>query len=197
MKLPLHQQPVLRDQAILEQTAAERFLQLGRKEVHPPATPTCSDYASIRHASRQQEGHTSQCSPAITNSQEMTWSTLQLREGSPYGTNSRNLGNVTCAFHSSKCSCTVSSTETTYLAVSVPRFASYDSWNPPSQLAPHTPCSLPFSQPKHCQSTRSPREKANSSISPPLLLLIDAHQIIVKIRKTYKCGEVSSPFPGR
>lgn len=127
MKLPLHQQPVLRDQAILEQTAAERFLQLGRKEVHPPATPTCSDYASIRHASRQQEGHTSQCSPAITNSQETTWSTLQLREGSPYGTSSRNLGNVTCAFHSSKCSCTVSSAETTYLAVSVPRFVSYDS----------------------------------------------------------------------
>lgn len=70
-------------------------------------------------------------------------------------------------------------------------------WNPSSQLAPHIPCSLPFSQPKHCQSTCSPDEKANSSISLPLLLLIGAHQIIVKIRKTHKRGEVSSPFPGR
>lgn len=127
MELPLHHEPVLRDQAILEQTAAERFLQLGRKEVHPPATPTCSDYASIRHALRHQEGHTSQPSPAIADSQEMTWSTLQLREGGPDGTRSRNLGNVTCAFRSCSCSCTLSNAQTTYLAVSVLGFASYES----------------------------------------------------------------------
>lgn len=68
-------------------------------------------------------------------------------------------------------------------------------WKPPSQLAPHNPCSLPFSQSKHSQSTRSPDEKANSSISPTLLLSVHAHQIIVKTRKNYKHGEVSSPSP--
>lgn len=201
MELPLHQQPVLRDQAILEQTAAERSLQLGRKEVHPPATPTCSDYASIRHATRQQEGHTSQHSPAITNSQETTWSTLQLWEGSLYGTSSGNLGNATCAFRSS--SCTLSNAQTTYLAVSALRFASCDNncragihLEPPIPGGSTHPRSFPFSQPKHSQSTRSPDEKANSSISLPLLLLIDAHQIVVKIRKTHQRGEASSPSPG-
>lgn len=184
----------------MEQTAAERSLQLGRKELHPPATPTCSDCASIRHAWRQQEGHTSQHSPATANSQETTQSTLQLWEGSLYGTSSGNLGNATCAFCSSSCSCTLPNAQTTYLAVSGLRFASCDSscragihLEPPSQVAPHSPCSLPVSQPKHSQSTD---DKANSSISLPLLLSIDAHQIVVKKRKTHKRGEVSSPSPG-
>lgn len=183
----------------MEQTAAERSLQLGRKELHPPATPTCSDCASIRHAWRQQEGHTSQHSPAITNSQETTQSTLQLREGSLYGTSSGNLGNATCAFRSSSCSCTLPSAHTAYLAVSGLRSATCDSscragihleWIPGGSTHP---LSLPASQPKHSQSTD---EKANSSISLPLLLSIDAHQIVVKIRKPHKRGEVSSPSPG-
>lgn len=69
-------------------------------------------------------------------------------------------------------------------------------WNPPSQVAPHIPCSLPFSQPKHSQSTL-PHMKRQIPPAPPLLLLsTDAHQIVVKIIKTHKLGEVSSPSRG-
>lgn len=74
----------------------ERFLQLRRKQVHPPETPASSDYATIRHASRQQERQTSRCFHCYYKQRGDNLEHSPAAEGKPIRrTSSQNLGNVT------------------------------------------------------------------------------------------------------
>lgn len=68
-------------------------------------------------------------------------------------------------------------------------------WTPPSQLAPHTPPAPSLFPSPSVLKAHIPQMKRQILPSPPLLS-IDAHQIIVKIRKIHKSGEVSSPSQG-
>lgn len=67
------------------------------------------------------------------------------------------------------------------------------SWNHPPRLALHPPALTLFSRVSICQSTCSPDEWANSSISSPLLLSIAAYQTIVKKRKPTNVVQPAAP----
>lgn len=76
--------------------SCREFLQLGRKQIHPPETPTSSNYVTIRHALRQQERQTLRCFHCYYTQQGDNLEHSPAAEGKPvWRTSSQNLGNVT------------------------------------------------------------------------------------------------------